>query len=141
MGNMFLGFIVEDGHRNVKVYGETRIPAGTYKIVRRKFGGHYEKYKQRFGHQFSIELADVPGFTNILIHIGNYVKDTEGCLLINFQAGIDLEKGVFRGYQSTAAYKALYDLIRRLYEEAPDAELTYTIDRTPVFSDEQNYIL
>ena len=33
---------------NEKVYGETRIPAGTYKLKLRTEGGYHQKYSKRF---------------------------------------------------------------------------------------------
>lgn len=44
----FLCFTLEDEKREVKVYGETRIPEGTYQIKYRKEGGHHIKYSKRF---------------------------------------------------------------------------------------------
>ena len=44
----FLGYTLEDEYRNEKVAGETRIPAGEYKVAIRKVGGFHEKYSQRF---------------------------------------------------------------------------------------------
>ncbi len=35
----FLAYTLEDEQRNKKVYGETRIPNGTYKLGLRKTGG------------------------------------------------------------------------------------------------------
>ena len=56
-----------------KVYGETCIPAGRYKLAK-----HWSpKFKK-----WMIEVCNVPGFTGILIHSGNTDKDTRGCLLV-----------------------------------------------------------
>lgn len=33
-------------------------------------------------HPDTWEVLKVPGRTNILIHVGNYVKDTQGCILV-----------------------------------------------------------
>ena len=35
-------------HRDIKLRGETRIPAGTYKIEYRTEGGFHAKYSKRF---------------------------------------------------------------------------------------------
>ena len=43
----FFCFVIEDGHRDVKVSGETRIPAGTYKVQRRTHGGFYGHFESR----------------------------------------------------------------------------------------------
>lgn len=113
----FLGFIIEDGAREVKEYGKTRIPAGTYEIIPRTYARHYEKYKRDFGHQFSIEIKDVPNFTNILIHIGNDIEDTLGCPLINYTAKYEKGKDVYRGFSSTPAYLDLYELIKKAFDK------------------------
>jgi hypothetical protein len=56
-----------------KVYGETAIPAGRYKV------GIYFWLK----HKKEVPiLIDVPGFTGILIHTGTNPKHTEGCILV-----------------------------------------------------------
>jgi len=74
---------IEDTHRDEKIFGKTRIPAGTYEIKLRNFGGHYEKYKKTIpGHEGMLWLQDVPNFNDILIHIGNTAKDTKGCILV-----------------------------------------------------------
>ncbi len=75
--------VCEDEHRDVKVPRETRIPAGTYEITLRTGSPMARQYRERFGpdHRGIPELMDVPGFTDILIHIGNEEDDTDGCLL------------------------------------------------------------
>ncbi|RMF46267.1 MAG: hypothetical protein D6751_05485 [Deltaproteobacteria bacterium] len=109
--NQFLGFVIEDGPRPVKVPGKTRIPAGTYSVWPRKHGGFYEKYRKEFGHEFAIELQDVPGFSDILIHIGNTVEDTRGCLLINSGCVFNYRQKVWEGRSSKPAYLRLYDYL------------------------------
>jgi hypothetical protein len=109
INNEFFCFIIEDGARIQKVMGKTRIPGGRYKIRKRTFGRFYELYNRRYNHLFVPELLDVPNFTNILIHIGNTVENTDGCLLPNMGAILDRE--VFRGMQSAVAYLRLYKLM------------------------------
>ncbi len=72
------GFTLEDPPRDVKIPGITGIPSGTYKIRMRTV------VSERFGRKMP-ELLDVPGFTDILLHWGNYPKDTRGCLLVGMR--------------------------------------------------------
>lgn len=100
-------FALEDEHRVPKVPGETRIPAGSYRVTLRTEGGFHERYKLKFGptfHKGMLWVRDVPGFEYILIHIGNTDEDTAGCLLVG-QGRDELHMTVIN---STAAYKALY---------------------------------
>lgn len=77
-------YTLEDEAREVKVPGETRIPAGTYSIKLRSWGGLHEKYKTRFPdmHKGMLKIENVPGFTDIMIHCGATEKDTAGCLVV-----------------------------------------------------------
>lgn len=50
----------------------SRIPAGEYKVIKR----WSSKYKNHF------HILDVPNRSMILIHHGNYNKDTLGCILV-----------------------------------------------------------
>lgn len=105
---------LEDEYREVKVKGETRIPAGVYPLKLREFGGFTEKYKRRFPkfHGGMIEVCNVPGFTGILIHCGNTDEDTMGCLLLGQAA---LGSGEYRLTNSALTYEAFYrKVIRRL---------------------------
>ena len=85
---VFAGFTVEDEHRDVKVAGETRIPAGTYEIKVRPEGGMHQRYTEKFGdrHRGMIWLQDVPGFEWIYIHIGNTADHSSGCILVGYGA-------------------------------------------------------
>ena len=56
-----------------KVYGETCIPYGTYKVVINKS----PKFKRLMPR-----LLDVPHFDGILIHSGNTEKDSAGCIIL-----------------------------------------------------------
>ncbi len=100
-------FGLEDEHRDNKVPGETRIPAGKYRITVRKVGGFHNRYSRKFPnhHQGMLWVRDVPGFEYILIHIGNTDDNTAGCLLVGKNANTSGELSVGN---STGAYKALY---------------------------------
>ncbi|NLH78226.1 MAG: hypothetical protein GX465_14435 [Acidobacteria bacterium] len=106
-------WILEDQKRDVKVKGDTRIPAGRYEIKLRAAGRIHENYLQKFGadfHKGTLHFQDVPNFQYILIHIGNTEKDTEGCLLTG--KTYSAANGHFTIQQSTAAYKELYAIVR-----------------------------
>jgi len=77
--------------KSKKVYGETAIPTGTYKItmdvISPKYSAvswYYNLCKGRMPR-----LLNVPGFEGILIHPGNSALDTYGCILVgkNTQVG------------------------------------------------------
>jgi len=62
-----------DDFGEFKVYGETAIPYGMYKVV--------ITYSPKFGRELPL-LLDVKHFTGIRIHRGRYAKDTSGCILV-----------------------------------------------------------
>ena len=115
-------FTCEDEKRTVKVMGETRIPAGTYRIKVRKEGRFHEKYGVRFAdiHKGMLWLQDVPGFTWILIHCGNTEADTAGCILVGTAANLQ----TMRIDDSTGAYRRLYT---KVIDAALHDDLTITI--------------
>ena len=107
-------YSLEDEKRTVKVYGETRIPAGTYNVTLRYEGGHYKRYKEKFPnwHKGMLWIRDVPNFKWILIHIGNDEDDSAGCIL----CATDSHIGAGNRYKilfSTIAYKRLYKLMSK----------------------------
>ena len=100
-------YTLEDTKRAHKVFGETRIPAGTYRLVLRNEGGMTQRYKARFPemHKGMIWLEDVPMFEWVYIHIGNSAQDTEGCILVGMKSGDN------HIYASKDAYKLIYPKI------------------------------
>lgn len=110
IGNMVVGglgiYTLEDGQREHKVYGETCIPAGTYKLELRNEGGMTKRYAKRYKfHRGMIWLREVPMFEWIYIHVGNTSADTLGCILVGLTVGAD-----FIG-RSRDAYKVIYETI------------------------------
>jgi hypothetical protein len=111
-------FTLEDAYHEVKVPGETRIPAGTYGVHLKPFGTSRMdlRYSQLFGlefHKGMLELQDVPNYSGVLIHVGNWAKDTEGCLLLGTRYSTDLDaQGSYSVQKSTDAYRLVYPQVR-----------------------------
>ncbi len=107
---VFQCFGIEDEFRINKIAGETRIPAGLYKLGVRSEGGFHSRYSNKFPriHKGMLQIMDVPGFEYILIHIGNTDKDTAGCLVVGENA---LTSNAIRNSSSTAAYIDLYEKV------------------------------
>jgi len=115
-------FTLEDEARVRKVPGETRIPAGRYRIGLRREGRLSGRYAKRFAdmHRGMLWLRGVPDFEWVYIHIGNTDEDTAGCILVG--AGADAATMTLR--DSCAAYEKLY---RVAAEAAAAGELRITI--------------
>jgi hypothetical protein len=122
--DVFQCYTLEDEERTTKVFGETRIPEGTYKVALRKEGGHHARYSKTFSefHKGMLHILDVPNFKWILIHIGNDEDDTAGCLLVGNSPNNNKIKKGFLG-DSTTAYVNLY---LKVYEAAEKEDLTIT---------------
>lgn len=117
-------FTIEDEKRSVKVYGETCIPDGCYKVELRTEGGFHNRYLKKFGadfHKGMLWIKDVPNFEYVLIHIGNDDEDTAGCLLVGSTA--DKDKGFIGG--STNAYKSMYAKVYAAIKRGEDVYITY----------------
>ncbi len=118
----FLCYTLEDEARTTKKWGETRIPAGTYKLTLRAEGGFHSRYLAKFGAEFHkgmIYVNEVPNFEYILWHIGNDDDDTAGCLLVG-----KTSQDNFIG-SSTTAYKEIYPPIRDAILNGEDVSVTY----------------
>lgn len=105
----------------LKVYGETAIPTGTYKItldvVSPKF--RWNKYYRDFCDGKIPRLINVPGYNGVLIHPFNTAEESLGCIGV----GINSQKG--RITNSRAYFERLY---RMMHESASQGqEITITI--------------
>jgi hypothetical protein len=84
------------------------IPSGAYTARRKISPTHGETF----------EICDVPGRSDILIHVGNVASETKGCVL------------VARGWQRLNGQPALFDskigfdLFMRFYRDVNDFTLT-----------------
>lgn len=81
----FKGFVLEDEHRDEKVKGETRIPAGFYELkIRKEDTPLTIKHRQAYGawFKFHIEVTGIPNFSGVYFHAGNDDDHTDGCLLL-----------------------------------------------------------
>lgn len=91
--------------------GITAIPTGRYRVT---LGVKSPKYSKRpqydFCEGYVPRLINVPAYDGILIHIGNYPQDTEGCILVgrNTKVGAVL--------QSTETFKKLYAILKKSTE-------------------------
>ena len=105
-------FVIEDEHRDVKVKGETRIAAGVYPIqFRKELTPLTKKYRTKYPwFTYHLELQNVPDFTDIYIHIGNFESSTMGCQVVGNKAGFD-SNNHFRNFESTNNFKRLYLLV------------------------------
>lgn len=91
------------------------IPCGTYQVKILLSEKH---------NRFLPHVMDVPGFEAIEIHIGNWPKDTLGCLLVGTTRGDDAIFG------STAEFNSLYPRIKEACD-AGDVYITYSQDPAP----------
>jgi len=125
----FLCFTLEDEYRAVKVAGETRIPAGEYKVTLRTTGGKTKKYARKYPdmHKGMLWIRDVPGFKYVLIHVGNNDDDTEGCLLLGSTAANNVDQLGTIG-ASVRAYKRVYPQIAERLAAGEEVTIKF-IDR------------
>ena len=93
----------------VKVYGETAIPYGRYKII--------VTFSNRFQRELPLLLA-VPGFEGIRIHPGNTAADTHGCILVGG------EKTATSVLYSRFAFDQLFNKIRNAIRNGEEVWLT-----------------
>lgn len=105
---------LEDTFRPVKKKHETRIPAGRYKLELKPVGASRfddsAKAMLGEGHKGMVRLVDVPGFSEVLIHWGNFHTDTSGCILVGLGDGFD-DAGKHMVQRSRDAYRKIYPII------------------------------
>ena len=96
-----------------KVYGQTAIPKGNYEIdmdaKSPSFGGK-EPYKTLCKGKVP-RLKEVKGYSGVLIHVGNYPKDTLGCILV----GLNKAKG--QVLQSRVTFEKVYKVLAEAHSK------------------------
>jgi hypothetical protein len=89
-------FTLEDPVRPVKIAGETAIPMGQYEVI--------VNFSNRFQRMMPL-LLNVPHYDGVRIHPGNSASDTEGCILLGEQKGVDVVSN------SRAAFNDFFTLL------------------------------
>lgn len=93
---------------HIKVYKQTAIPTGTYKIVLNIVSGTFvkkQKYKDFCGGKLP-RLSYVKGFSGILIHAGVDQDSSAGCIIV----GENKQKG--KVLNSWETFKKVYNILK-----------------------------
>lgn len=105
-------YTMEDKDRLVETLGcaakiakETCIPRGKYQVI--------IDYSNRFKRDMP-HVRDVPCFDGIRIHVGNYIGDTEGCILVGTQHQV---KPVPMVMNSRVAFNEFFPLLQEALKE------------------------
>lgn len=134
-GDSFRCFTLEDEARALKKFGETRIPAGTYRLRLRKAGRLHGIYSDRYSfHKGMLWIPKVPNFKWIYFHTGNNDDHTDGCPLVGDMPTTNfVDPGGDNLLKSAQAYKRIYPPIARAIEQSfVDLTITDSIP-TPNF--------
>lgn len=94
--------------KKLKIKGQTAIPSGKYRITLNVLSPKYskvQKYKA-FNKGYMPRLIDVKGYDGILIHAGNTIEDTEGCILVG------KNKQVGKVLDSMVTFQSLYNKLK-----------------------------
>lgn len=129
----FQFYCLEDQAQIRKIPGRTRIPAGRYRLaLHKELTPLTSRYRERFGSDpaqpsdwfsWHVEILEVPGFSNVYIHIGNDADDTDGCLLVGDGANNNRVEAGFIS-NSVRAYRRWYGVIEPYLNADNDAWLT-----------------
>ena len=118
-------YIIEDADRNLKqtdtlehlkatkIHGCTAIPYGRYQVIINR--------SQRFKINLPL-LLNVPNWSGVRMHIGNYQTDTEGCLLPG--KGYSVKDKMVTG--SKIAFGEVYELIENAIKRNETVFITIT---------------
>lgn len=115
LGKLFIDgidtcYTLEDVVREEKIYGETAIPAGRYRVL--------ITHSNRFQRDLPL-LVDVPNFTGVRIHAGNRAEDTHGCILV----GTHVSPNGDAITESRAAFEVVFPQIRDAIERGEEVWL------------------
>lgn len=95
---------LEDEIRTVKIPNETAIPFGKYIII--------IDNSVRFGREMP-RLLNVPNFEGVRIHPGNFIEDTDGCILV----------GAGRTVNSVTNSRVIFDKLFSLMAHDPSMSI------------------
>lgn len=114
------GYTLEDTYRPQKIKGETRIPAGIYRLkLRKEVTPLTQKYRDKYPwFKFHIEITNVVGYVGIYLHIGNNHSHTDGCVLV----GDAVDNNTISDGEITRSTDAFKRLYQELYDEVEDDE-------------------
>lgn len=107
--NTFQCYTLEDTYHQVKVPGDTRVPAGIYQVgFSKEETSLTKKYRDLYPDWFTyhIEIMNVPEFSSIYIHNGGDYRDTEGCLLVSDSLSAGSSSTVLTNSKNT--FKRIY---------------------------------
>ena len=109
--------------RKTKVYKQTAIPTGTYKVTLaiKSPKMSQQTYYKNFCDGYLPRLIEVPGFDGILIHVGSKASQSAGCLLV----GYNTVKGCVTN--SKKAFEELYKILKEAHDR--HEEITIEITR------------
>jgi hypothetical protein len=94
-----------------KVYGNTAIPIGRYKVIL-SYSNHFKCTMP--------EIVNVDFFKGVRIHAGNTKEDTEGCLLVGECKNV--KEGFI--YNSKNTYKKLFQILQDAVNRNEEIYLT-----------------
>lgn len=94
-----------------KIYGKTAIPKGVYFIDMNTVSTKFKDRLWAKPYDGKLpRLLNVPGYEGILIHVGNTVEDTSGCILV----GTEYSDGFLRN--SATAFVSLMSVLTNTKE-------------------------
>jgi len=124
LNGFFYCYTLEDTHHEVKIAGETRIPAGKYSVdFIRQDTPLTIKYREAFPEWFSyhLEIQNVPGFAGVYIHSGGDHTHTEGCLLVSDSLTVKPDNKFLTNSKNT--FQKLYIYLKQEIEKGTKVRL------------------
>ncbi|MBV6644529.1 MAG: hypothetical protein KI790_03720 [Cyclobacteriaceae bacterium] len=118
INDSFYCYTLEDTHQEIKVPGNTRIPAGAYQVTFNKTDTPLTlKYREKNPEWFTyhLQLQEVPGFTTIYIHNGGDHTDTEGCILVSDSLSVSDANTFLTNSRNT--FKRIYGVLSSALEQ------------------------
>lgn len=122
--NEDIAFTMEGPYRDIKISGQTRIPAGKYRVI---FNENETELTKRYRELFAwfnwhLMLENVPNFMNVYFHVGNRASDTEGSILVGKQvSGLGSEEAFLMN--SRQGFQEVYLRISASLQEGKEVYL------------------